>query len=184
MDGPHPPDPAPAAPPTRPDAARPVRQFLQRSAVVLVIFGIFVGYAIATNRHIHPSVLFSAVLVAFMVAVLFADCVSTIGQFAWRMSPRFERVGRAFDPQFTRLAQELTDADDRRQVAVDVQARVAAIADDLLGRRHGTDRRADPERARQILGAELSEYLDKTPRDALASYAERMDPILSRLESL
>ena len=91
---------------------------------------------------------------------------------------------RTFDPRFSRLAQELDEASDRRSASLAVHTSLSAVADRILFDRYDVDRARDPDAAREILGEQAWTYLDTTPRNEKMVFSPQLFDVLDRLESL
>jgi hypothetical protein len=160
-----------------------VRHWLNRIAVGLAVWGFLVWWARLDDRHPHYLGIGAAVAAAFTIIWLCADAYSVAIPPQWEMY--YSRsVGRTFDPRFSRLSQELAEADSREAAAIAVHNNVARVADQILVDKYGIDRSADPDRAAQVLGPEITGYLASDARRERDVFSDRLFDVLARLESL
>jgi hypothetical protein len=157
--------------------------WISRVTVATVVWALLVGWALLDNRQPHYLGVAAAVAACFTVGWLCADAYTLALPPQWEMY--YSRsVGRTFDPRFSRLSQELAEARSREAAAVAVHANVARVADRILLDKYGVERGAEPDRAAQVLGAEITGYLAVDPRRERDVFSDRLFDVLARLESL
>lgn len=161
-----------------------MRRWLVRISGLLLAWGLVVGYGVLTGRGPHIWLLLAAVFGAAGVFWIAADLSEWQGAIRWRISPRFATRTTGFDARFSRLSQRLANSPDAEVVAGEVHASLGRIADDLLASRYGVDRTQDPDAAAELLGPELSAYLDQPPKRRIARTPARIHELLDRLEAL
>ena len=100
-----------------------------------------------------------------------------------RKQPRLEEnsPSRPF-ARFALIRERLKEADRPHRFASLVQPLLAELADDRLLRRHGMDRRRDPEQVRVILGDELWAVVNGD--EVSSPTIEMIDTLVSRIEHL
>lgn len=100
-----------------------------------------------------------------------------------RVQPRLgeNSLSRPF-VRFALIRERLKEADRPHRFASLVQPLLAELADDRLRRRHGIDRRRDPELAHLVLGDELWAVVNGD--EVSAPTIEMIDALVSRIEHL
>ena len=84
--------------------------------------------------------------------------------------------------RFALIRERLKEADRPHRFASLVQPLLAELADDRLRRRHGIDRRRDPEQAHVVLGDELWAVVNGD--EVSSPTIEMIDALVSRIEHL
>lgn len=159
------------------------RRWRRRSLSALVIW--LLGWAVtaALGAHPQPALLALATAAAFAVGGAVIDVCAFVDQADWVPPHRARPRQWGLDPRFSRLSQSFNDGTDPQVVAERVHQSLVRVVDDMLASRHGIDRLQDPQTARQILGDEVADYLDRPPRYRRGQF-QQLPSVLTRIESL
>lgn len=160
-----------------------MRRWGGRALVVVVVWGLLIGYAALSERSVRPVALAAAVVAVLAVGWLCTDTFLLNPPPRWHLY-RPSNAWRTYDPRFARLSQEIAEAPDRRAAAAAVHFSLVGVADGILLDKYGVDRAVDPESARRILGESLTSYLDTDPGKDRDIFSPRVSAALDRLESL
>jgi hypothetical protein len=160
-----------------------MKRWLLRGLVAIVVWGATIGFAVFTEHHPHPIALGGAVAATLTVVWLVTDAFVSAEPAQWSLY-RAPAPARTFDPRFSRLAQELDEASDRRSASLAVHTSLSAVADRILLDRYDVDRVNDPDASREILGEQVWTYLGTNPRNEKVVFTPALFDVLDRLESL
>jgi hypothetical protein len=160
-----------------------MRSWTARVAITFVVWLLIAVGAWAFGNQPRPGLLFLMVAVAAALVLLHLDVSGDAEVTHWPAitdeavrppgaDPRLERLQRVLDQH--RTAHDVGDALHRH---------LAELADQRLVAHHGISLRADPERAAQLLGPELTEVVMQHPPYPRLSTA-RIDVLLQRIEAL
>ncbi len=147
-------------------------------------FAVLWAYGWLSDREPEPALLAFAVVALAGVVWLARDTLDPSLGVQWQISPRFAPSRRGFDARFSRLAQDLSESNDREAVAFEVHSVLARVAEDLLRSKYNVDPTTDPQHAREILGEPLADYLANRPQYPRRGYDRQIGRLLERLESL
>ena len=154
-------------------------------ATVLITLGTIGLTAVAVGvGHIWGSAVSPWGLAALSATIVLSGSVGRrLRTRRPRKQPRLEEnsPSRPF-ARFALIRERLKEADRPHRFASLVQPLLAELADDRLLRRHGMDRRRDPEQVRVILGDELWAVVNGD--EVSSPTIEMIDTLVSRIEHL
>lgn len=160
-----------------------MKRWFYRALLAVGVWGVALGYAALTDRTANYVPLAAAIAAVLTVIWLCADAYSLSESPHW-MLYRAPPARRSFDPRFSRLSQELTDAADRQAASLALHTNLTAVAEQILLDRYGIDSELSPDRARDLLGADVDDYLRAQPGNAKVVFSPTVFTVLDRLESL
>lgn len=160
-----------------------MKRWVWRALFAAFTFGVALGFAALTDRTANYVPLAAAIVAVLTVIWLCVDAYGLSEPPRWLLY-RSPPVQRSFDPRFSRLSQELTDFADRRAASRALHTSLTAVADQILLDRYGVDRDQAPERAHQLLGDEVDDYLRSPPGATKSVFSSTVYHVLDRLESL
>jgi hypothetical protein len=130
----------------------------------------------------HPGRIAVLVVAAAMTWWLFLDATAASLPPHWE-SPEDEPLRRrGSDPRLDLYERVVSQHLDSRDATDLLHRYLAAIADERLVGKHGLSRRADPARAAELLGPQVTEFLER-PHGRRLSLSQ-IDQLLSRIEAL
>lgn len=156
----------------------------RRVAILLVVWGILVGHSFLAERHAHLLLLLAAVFVVAVAIWVTTDVFGLLSPIDWRPPHRFRWRYGGFDARFSRLSQQLTESSDRQAVAQEVHASLSRVAEDILRSKYGVNPATEPQAAAEILGPDLTDYLNTPPRYRRGRFLQHITDLLDRLETL
>jgi hypothetical protein len=130
----------------------------------------------------RPGLLAGLVAVATGLWGLFLDATATAQPVRWQLEADEPVRARESDARLDLLERVVAAHLDARDTTDQLQRCLAALADERLVARHGVSRRADPDRAAQLLGRPLTDFLAQ-PHPRRLSLAQ-IDLLLTRIEAL
>ncbi|MEJ7630247.1 MAG: hypothetical protein WKF54_11705 [Nocardioidaceae bacterium] len=154
-----------------------------RAGAAILVWGLVVGFAYFIERPPHLVVDGAAVCAVLTVVWLLTDTIELAEPPDWSLY-HSSSPDRTFDPRFSRLSQELSDASDRRAASVAVHDSLDAVADRILLDKYDVDRSRDSQAARTILGEQVFAYLEAPPGSEKMLFSPALSDVLDRLESL
>lgn len=114
-----------------------------------------------------------------------ADLSAEVEPVSWHATLGQDSTGpMALDYRLVRLRRDLRDALERSDREDAIHALVCDLAVGRLQARHGVDARSDPQRARQVLGPAVWDYLTTPPVGTARRSARELGRVLDRLEEL
>lgn len=159
------------------------QRWLVRAVAALVLWACALAFAALTDRGVYPVALAAGVLALLAVVWLAQDTIGLAETPPWSLYSS-AAARRTFDPRFSRLSQDLAEAADRRSASLALHASLDLIADQILLEEYDVDRERDPERAREILGEQVTAYLASAPGSERQLFSPELDRVLDRLEML
>lgn len=164
-------------------AARTVR-WRWRLVIPVAVLAIYAGIVLATGRELNAGVLVAGAVVACVLLWLALDVGSVVPYTSWQVSAPYTPRQPGRDMRLDRLTDRLTSGVDREAVAYEVHRALAEVVEERLRRNHGIDRADDRAAADQVLGPELTAYLDAPPRLRRTGQAQDLSALLDRIEDL
>jgi hypothetical protein len=160
-----------------------MKLWLKRTAAVVVVWAVTLGFALFIDRHPQPIALAAGVAAVLSVVWLCVDAYQDPGPADWSLY-RAPAPARTFDPRFSRLSQQLNEADDRQEASVAVRTSLSAVADRLLLDKYEVDRHRDPESAARILGDQVWRYLTSDADADQVTFSPQLFAVLDTMEAL
>jgi hypothetical protein len=140
------------------------------------------GFTAFVGLHPRPLLLAAVIAAAFAVGWVFTDLAADIDRIDFAAPRRRVAARHGLDPRFLQTARLLRD-EDRQLVSTRVHRDLVRVIDDRLTAHHGVVREAEPERARGVLGPELSAYVDQGPHPRQL-HPRQLSALLTRIEAL
>lgn len=137
----------------------------------------------ALGTHPQPVLLALATVSGYAVGGAILDAQGLTDRADWVPPHRAKPRQWGIDPRFSRLSQSFHDGTDPQVVAERVHTSLLQVVDGLLLSRHSIDRQEDPQAARDILGDEVVDYLERPPRYRRGLF-QQLPSLLTRIESL
>lgn len=153
---------------------------------LLTFVGIWLAaVAVLGLMDMRPSVTALAAITAAVAGVLFV--VLDVGDLAvpvdWRATSDGGTSARAADARVGFLRRQISDGRALDGPSV-LHHTLVGLVDDALITHHRVDRRADPERARALMGEELAQFVDGHTAPAVLADARQLSTTIARIESL
>jgi hypothetical protein len=155
-----------------------------RASVLITLVTIGITAAAVGGGHLWGSAVSPWGLAGLAAAIVLSGYVDR--RLRTHRPRRQSRLGenspsRPF-ARFSLIRERLKEADRPHRFASLVQPLLAELADDRLRRRHGIDRRRDPEQAHVVLGDELWAVVNGD--EVSSPTIEMIDALVSRIEHL
>lgn len=153
--------------------------------IVLAAFVWLFACSIAYLWQLEPQPGLLALVVLSVLALVwgFLDISESVEPLRWEQYVDEPVARRGEDPRLSLLTRIISGHLDSRVVMNhQLHRRLSAVADERLMAHHGLSREADPRRAAEVLGAELSGYLEG-PRNRRLTIAQ-IDRLMTRIEAL
>lgn len=154
------------------------RQWRGRLVALVVVAGLLTAFRLA-GVDFHPVEIGGAALAGCVLAWALADLVTPATAAGWKPPATRSAMNRGRDYRLTYLTTLLADPDLSAAHRV-----LADIADRTLATTYGVSLAADPVRAREVLGAEVHDFLVAPPVHSPIDYHRGLPAALTRLELL
>ncbi len=155
----------------------------KRVALAVVVWLVACSGAFLWGLEPQPGLLALVVMAGFCVLWLYLDVSARTEPVRWDGRVEEPVTGRGQDPRLSLLSRVVSGhLDSRGAINHQMYHRLAAVTDERLMARHGITREADPGRAADLLGPDLTAYLDG-PRDRRLTTTQ-IDHLLRRVERL
>ena len=126
----------------------------------------------------HPVEVLAAALAICMLVWTAGDLARASSSARWEGTGTRSRMNRGRDYRLSYLTKLLGEQDLGA-----VHQVLTTIVDRTLVARYGVSRAADPVRSREILGADVHDFLSSPPRSPY-DYHRRLPGVLTRIEAL
>ena len=155
----------------------------RRAITLLVIWAVV--YAISAAADTDPQPVVLAAAIALLAGVLWsaADLVDHVVPARWETWTVSLRSRRGADVRVSAIQRALTDVATRQDVER-MHPTLVALVDDRLAAHHGIDREAEPQRAGEVLGPELADFVRRAPPPVRFGDHAYLSALLTRIEQL
>ncbi len=161
----------------------PVALWLPRVAIAFVLWLVVAAVGGILGNHPRPGLLALTIGVGAAVVWLFLDVSGDAETSSWPGMVEEPVRPPGEDPRLERLNRILLQHETAHEVGDALYRQLAELADQRLVAHHGISLVADPERAAQILGPELTAVVTQhAPYPRLST--GRIDVLLKRIEEL
>ena len=161
----------------------PVARWLPRVAIAFVLWLAVAAIGGILGNHPRPGLLALTIGVGAAVVWLFLDVSGDAETSHWPGMVEEPVRSPGEDPRLERLHRILLQHETAHEVGDALYRQLAELADQRLVAHHGVSLVADPERAAQILGPELTSVANQGPPYPRLSTG-RIDVLLKRIEEL
>ena len=157
-----------------------------RRSLVGAVLGAAAAWLVLTLLHFEPDPVRLPLVIALLVAVahLLGDALGTVEptmQF-WAIDAEDSPRPAGSDARLAFLVRVITQHQVARHPDARLAESLAALTDRRLLQRHGVRRAEDPQRAAELLGPDLSRFLDEPPGRRVS--LTEIDHHLQRIEAL
>ena len=160
-----------------------MRNWTARAAITFGVWLLIALGAWVFGNQPRPGLLFLIVAVASALMLLHLDVSADAEVSRWPAMAEEPVRQRGEDPRLERLQRVLDQHRTAHEVGDTLHRHLAELAEQRLVAHHGVSLRADPERAAELLGPELTEVvLQRPPYPRLTT--DRIDVLLTRIEAL
>ena len=161
----------------------PTAKWLPRVAIAFVLWLVVAVAGGLLGNHPRPGLLALTIGVGAAVVWLFLDASGDAETSYWPGMVEEPVRPPGEDPRLERLHRILLQHETAHDVGDALHRQLAELADQRLVAHHGVSLVADPERAAQILGPELTSVVTQEPPYPRLSPG-RIDVLLKRIEAL
>jgi hypothetical protein len=159
------------------------RTWTRRGAALFVAWAVVYAISAAANTDPQPLLLATSLAVLVAVVLLALDLSDRTHVASWDTWSGADRRSRGSDTRVSVLERALVDVATSSDVAR-VHPLLVELVDERLATRHGVDRAAEPDRAAELLGAELASFVAEPPAPIRFGDTVLLDRILTRIEAL
>lgn len=160
------------------------RRWIKRGVTTAAVFAAV--FALGTYLRMHPNPFVLAGLVLAIAAALWfcTDVWPQSQNTDWEPPEPDPFSARGADVRVAMLRRRLTDATAEARPHDSLRPILIAVIAERLAAHHGIDLRTEPERARPVLGPQLSAYLDRPRGQTMRYHRRQLDDLLTRIEDL